>query len=1749
MTLEGFTFVTVNTKEYHSECSGKITWIMGRNLVTTCEVIGVQQPVAPTTAEQRLARKNKLKARGTLLIVIPDKHQLKFNSHMDAKTLMEAIEKMFGVSVAPSVTVVCAKMPVFSLLNVDSLSNVVIYSFFASQSSSLELDNDDLKHIDTDDLKEIDLKWQMAMLTMRARRFLLRTGRNFRANVPTSIDTRRNGVVEPQRRSVPVETTTSNALVSQCDGVGSYDWIFQAEEKPTNYALMAFSSSSSSSNNEVVSCSKACSKAYAQLQSHYDKLTADFQKSQFDVISYQTDLESVEARLLVYQQNESIFEEDIKLLKLEVKLRDNALVNLRQNLKQAEQERDDLKLKSDESLPPSPIYDRYQSGNGYHVVPPPYTRTFMPPKPDLVFNNAPNDVETGHFAFNGNSQHALKDKGFIDSGCSRHMTRNMTYLSDFKELNGLENQLSLKVKVIRSDNGTKFKNNDLNQFCRMKGIKREFSVPRTPQQNGIAEKKNRTLIEAAKTMLADSLLPIPFWAEAVNTACYVQNRVLVTKPHNRTLYELLHSKTPSIGFMRPFSCPVTILNTLDSLGKFNGKVDEGFLVGYSVSSKAFRVFSSRTRIVQETLHVNFLKNKPNAVGSGPTWLFDIDTLTKTMNYQPVTAGNQSNPSAGVQENLDAEKVGEEIEQQYVLFRVWFSVSTNPQNTNGDASFDEKEPEFDEKKLESKVNVAPSSSAQSKKHDDKTKREAKDKSHVESFTGYRNLSVEFEDFSNNSINEVNTDGTLVPTIRKISPNSTNTFSAAGSSNADASPTLRKSSYDVGAEANFNNLETTITVSPIPTTRVHKDHSMIQIIGNLSSSTQTRSMARVAKDQGGLSQMFNDDFHTYMFAYFLSQEKPKREEGIDYEEVFAPVARIEAIRLFLAYASFMGFMMYQMDVKSAFLYGTIEEEVYVYQPSGFEDPDYPDKVYKVVKALYGLHQAPRAWYETVANYLLENGFQRGKIDQTLFIKRQKDGKSSSTPTDTEKPLLKDPDVTFAETHNMVAYLSKSNASEGFNQIIDFLNGSSIKYAFTVNPNIYVSYIKQFWTTVAVKKINDVTRLQALVDKKKVVITKATIRDALRLDDAEGVECLPNEEIFTKLARIGYEKPSTKLTFYKALFSSQWIFLIHTRGVTHTILQCMSAKQTSWNEFSSSMASAVICLSSCRKFNFSKYIFDSLVRNVDSPTKFYMYPSFLQLIIRKQVGDLLTHTTTYTSPALTQKVFANMRRVGKRFFRVETPLFEGMLVEQEVEEGDADENVENVNVGDAAEGDVSAASDEDAGISMNLLQEVMDTYTALTRRVEQLKLDKIAQALEITKLKRRVKKLEKKNKVKVLKLKRLKRVGSAQRIDTYNDTVMDDVSNQERMIADMDPNVDVVLEEAKDATADAKDGQDADVQVNTDIQGMTVESQAKIYKIDLDHANKVLSMQEEESKPAELQEVVDIVTTAKIIIEVVIAASTTITVTDVPVPAATTAAAPALTAAPTKSKDNGKGILVEEPKPLKKQAQIKQDEKYARELEAELNRTIDWDKVIDHVNKKAKEDKSFKRYQAMKRKPQTEAQARKNMMMYLKNVAGFKMDYFKGMSYDDKCTVFEKHFDLNVAFLQKTKEKIDEEESRALKRINETPAEKAAKRQKLEEGVEELKRHLQIVPNKDDDVYTEATPLSRKVHVVDYEIYNQNNKPYYKIIRADGTHQLYISFLSLLRNFNREDLEALWSLVKERFATTKPKNFSADDTWSYI
>ncbi|GKF63190.1 ribonuclease H-like domain-containing protein [Tanacetum coccineum] len=205
----------------------------------------------------------------------------------------------------------------------------------------------------------------------------------------------------------------------------------------------------------------------------------------------------------------------------------------------------------------------------------------------------------------------------------------------------------------------------------MKGIKRKFSVARTSQQNGVAERKNRTLIESTRTMLADSKLPT-FWAEVVNTACYVQNMVLVIKPHKKTPDELFLGRKPALRFMRPFGCPVTILNTIDYLGKFDGKVDEGFFVGYSTNSKAFRVFNSRIRIVEENMHVKFSKDTPNIVGNRPNWLFDIDALTNSMNYKPVVAKNQFNGNVGTKACDDAGKTRMEtiLDKDYILLPLW-----------------------------------------------------------------------------------------------------------------------------------------------------------------------------------------------------------------------------------------------------------------------------------------------------------------------------------------------------------------------------------------------------------------------------------------------------------------------------------------------------------------------------------------------------------------------------------------------------------------------------------------------------------------------------------------------------------------------------------------------------------------------------------------------------------------------------------------------------------------------------------------------------------------------------------------------------------------------------------------------------------------------------------------------------------------------------------------------------------------------
>ncbi|GJW41710.1 putative ribonuclease H-like domain-containing protein [Tanacetum coccineum] len=389
-------------------------------------------------------------------------------------------------------------------------------------------------------------------------------------------------------------------------------------------------------------------------------------------------------------------------------------------------------------------------------------------------------------------------------------------------------------------------------------------------------------------------------------------------------------------------------------------------------------------------------------------------------------------------------------------------------------------------------------------------------------------------------------------------------------------------DDGVEADMNKLDTTIQVSPIPTIRIHKDHPLDQVIGDLQSATQTRKMSknlkeyRNKKDKMGIMIRNKER----LVAQWYTQE-----EGIDYDEVFAHVARIEAIRLFLAYASFKDFVVYQMDVKSAFLYGKIEEEVYVCQPPGFEDPDFPDRVYKVEKALYELHQAPRAWYETLSTYLLENGFQRGKIDKTLFIKRhkgdillmssmgeltfflglqvqqKKDGifisqdkyvveilkkfrftevKTASTPMETQKPLLKDEDGEEVDVH-MYRYLKgqpklglwypKDSPFDLVAYTDSDYAGASLDRKSTIGGCQFLGCRLISWQckkqTVVANSITEAEYVAAssCLDGKKIIITESSVRRDLQLADEEGVDCLPNSTIFEQLTLMG--KPKRKDT----------------------------------------------------------------------------------------------------------------------------------------------------------------------------------------------------------------------------------------------------------------------------------------------------------------------------------------------------------------------------------------------------------------------------------------------------------------------------------------------------------------------------------------------------------------------------------------------------------------------------------------------
>nr|GEU87290.1 hypothetical protein [Tanacetum cinerariifolium] len=1461
----------------------------GDSPVPTRIVKGILKPVAPTTVEQKLARKNELKAHDTLLMALLEKHQLKFNYHKDAKTLMEAIEKSLpskwkthtliwrnkvnleeqslddlfnslkiyvaevkhssstgtttqnlafvsssntdstteSLSDAASAYVVCAKMPMSFLPIIDSLSNVVIYSFFSSQSTIPQLDNEDLKHIDVDDLEEIDLRWKG----------------HFARECRSPKDSRRHSAAERQRRTVPVFTRA----MFNCD----------------------------------------------------------------DYLSSDSDYES---------------------------------------------------------WPPTSLYDRFQPSDGYHVVPPLYTETFMPPKPDLVFNTAPTAVETDHSAF---TVQLSPTKPTQDLSHTNKPT--VPIIEDWVSDSEDESETKapqIVLSFVQSSEQVKSPRHCVKHFETT--IPATTPKPASPKSASSGKRRNRKTCFVCKSV--DHLIKdCNYHAKKMAQPTQRNHAQRGNQKKNASLTHTNPQKHmfPAAVLTQSTPVSITVVRTVSAVvPKFRvtqprhakpyvtkSKSPIRRHLTYSHSSKTSNSPPRVTAIKAPMGNPQHALKDKGVIDSGcsrhMTWTRPIYLILRSlmMDMLPLEVTQR------VVRFLEKEK----IRQNSVLFTATECLVL---------SLDFKLPDESQVLLRvprenSMYNV-----------------------NLKNVVPFRDLTCLFEkatiDESNlwhRRVGHIN-----FKTINKlVKGNLVRGLPTKVFENDNTYVPCKKGKQHKGSCK-------TKPVSAVnqPQYRLHMD---------LFGSTFVKSL-----NKKSYCLVVTDDYSRFTWMFFLAT---KDEIGPMFKTFITSLENQLSLNV----------KVIRSDNGTEFKNNDLNQFCGT----------------KGIKREFSVPRTPQ-----------QNGIAERK-NRTLIENR----------------------VLVTKPHNKTPYelLHGRTLSIGFMRPfgcpVTILNtiDSFGKFKGKVDERFLVGY-----------SVNDVTRLQALVDRKKVVVTEATIREALRLDDAEGVDCLPNEEIFAKFTRMGYEKPSTKLTFYKAFFSSQWKFLIHT------ILQCISAKRTSWNEFSSSMASTVICLSS---------------------------------------GDLSTHTTKYNLPTLTKKVYENMRRVGKGFYGVETPLFEAMLVEHESdEEGDADEHVEEVNTGDAAKRDDSAAHGEVPTIAkeqsipsptpptpppqppqdipltsqvqqtppqspqvqppspqpqpqqavdflMSILQEAIDACAALTRRVEHLKYDKVAQALEITKLKKRVKKLEKKNKVRVLKLKRLQKVGTSQRVETYDDTVMDDESNQGRMITEMDQDDVVVLKDDKE------------------VANKEVANSVKMLK-------RLRLMKEDEAEPAEVQKVVDVVTTAKLITEVVTAASVIITTAEAQVPAAITAtlivapvrvfAAPSrrrkgviirdpkeelttstIIPAKTKSKDKGKEILIEEPKPLKKKQQIKQDEQYARELHAELNKYIDWDGDIDHVKLKAKEDPAVKRYQAMKRKPQTEAQARKNMMIYLKNVAGFKLDYFKGMSYDDIRPIFKDKFNSNVDFLLKTKEQMEEEENKALQTINETLVEKAAKRRKLNKEVEEIKRHL--------------------------------------------------------------------------------------------
>nr|GEV07062.1 uncharacterized mitochondrial protein AtMg00810-like [Tanacetum cinerariifolium] len=1006
------------------------------------------------------------------------------------------------------------------------------------------------------------------MLTMRAMRFLQRTGRNLGANGTTSIGFDMSKVE-------CYNCHMRRHFTREC----SYDWSFQADEEPTNYALMAFTSSSStsSSGSDSETFSKNLSKLLASQITDKTGLGYDNQMFNNTVFDYDklnsSELDVSVLTSPVHDMYKSGAGEIVTNVEPSTSKPTKTMSQLnRPSTPIIEDWVSDSKDESEGKLMPTQKAPSFLQ-TSKHVK---NLRTSVKPvEHPTPAENLRKDISKsrGHkHCWNRKAcfvckslTHLIKDcdyykKQMVQKPVWNHAMRVNHQISarmthPYSKQHGVPTTVLTRSRLVQL-NATRSVTNDVpqsnvkHQRPAKHVVNKPHSLIRRPI-NHRSSPKNSNFHKKVTTIKAKQVNAVQGvkgnWIQVSHGLGPQKTLTFLFDVHGNPQQALKDKEVIDSGCSRHMTGNISYLSDFKEINGgyvvFGGNPKGGKITGKDTECI---VLSSDFKLPDEN-HVLFRVPRENnmynvdlknIVPSGYlTCLFAKTTLDESnlwhrrlgdINFKTMNKLVKSNlvkglPSKvfennhtcvackkGKQHKASCVKEATSV-QQYVLLPLWSTGSKDPQNTDANAAFDDKEPE-------SEVHVSPSSIDKIKKHDEKTKREAKGKSPIELSTGVRNLNDEFEEFSVNSTNGVTAASTLVTAVGPNLTNSTNGVTAVG--------------------PNLTNSTNGVTAASTPVTAVRPN-----------SANNTNSFSVVGPSNTAVSFTFKID----------------DEEDVGAEADFSNLETTP-------------------QTKSMTRMVNEQEEVYVCQPPCFEDPDYPDKVYKVVKALYRLHQAPRSWYETLANYLLENGFQRGKIDQTLFIKKQKDGKSASTPIDTEKPLLKDFDGEDADVHvyrylkvkphlglwypkdspfNLVAYSDSDYAGASLNRKsttggCQFLGCRLIswqckKHTIVATSSTEAEYVaaasccaQVLWIQNQLLDYGSKLMLFGLtIDAAHLMLLghKVSVVGALRLGDADGVDCLPNEEIFAELARMGYEKPSTKSTFYKVFFSAPWKFLIHT------------------------------------------------------------------------------------------------------------------------------------------------------------------------------------------------------------------------------------------------------------------------------------------------------------------------------------------------------------------------------------------------------------------------------------------------------------------------------------------------------------------------------------------------------------------------------------------------------------------------------